>query len=542
MNPSPDRTPAPDRPRRGWQAACEWLPVLALALGVALRLWQFVFNRSLWLDEAYLVAGMAGRDMVQLLTQPLGNNQAAPLGFLALTRMATMALGESDWVFRLVPLLAGVGSLVVAGLIGCRVFRRPGARALFLALLGLSPVLVYYSSEFKQYAVDVLVMLAMIWAALRFSLDRPAEGAWWLAGIGAVGIWLSHPSVFVLAAVGTVLGLESCMRRRWPAVGWLVLVGSVWASSFAASYALSLRALSGNSVLGGFWTHAYAPWPPVGTDEWRWYLDSALGLVYLALRHEGIAHHLTEPGWWDAVNWALFALTVAGLAAMARSKPRLAAILVLAVAVTVAASALHLYPFRSRLILFLVPVVPLALAFVLEAWLDRASGWLRRGVAVAAVAGLLLVPGVPAARHWRHPYNLADIKSAMAHVREHRQDGDHVMMSTWTQKAFDFYRVSFRLDGLEVFAFRQTPNTRHDAFSTLRRICQSTPGGRTWLLISHRFEQRHELLQMLRSEGPVLNAFEGDGAGAYLFDFSGSPYCLRYRPAGSGVSRSGQAS
>ncbi|MDP1125141.1 hypothetical protein Q5O12_26820, partial [Klebsiella pneumoniae] len=53
------------------------------------------------------------------------------------------------------------------------------------------------------------------------------------------------------------------------------------------TYALSLRALSGNSVLGGFWTHAYAPWPPVGTDEWRWYLDSALGLVYLALRHEG---------------------------------------------------------------------------------------------------------------------------------------------------------------------------------------------------------------------------------------------------------------
>src|SRR5690606_7893452 len=97
----------PNRPHPGWRAALEWLPALALLLGVALQLRQYVFNRSLWLDEAYLVGGMAGRDMVQLLTQPLDNNQAAPLGFLVLTRMATMALGGSDWVFRLVPWLAG---------------------------------------------------------------------------------------------------------------------------------------------------------------------------------------------------------------------------------------------------------------------------------------------------------------------------------------------------------------------------------------------------------------------------------------------------
>lgn len=96
-----------NRPHPGWRAALEWLPALALLLGVALQLRQYVFNRSLWLDEAYLVGGMAGRDMVQLLTQPLDNNQAAPLGFLVLTRMATMALGGSDWVFRLVPWLAG---------------------------------------------------------------------------------------------------------------------------------------------------------------------------------------------------------------------------------------------------------------------------------------------------------------------------------------------------------------------------------------------------------------------------------------------------
>ena len=58
----------------------------------------------------------------------------------------------------------------------------------------------------------------------------------------------------------------------------------------------------------------------------------------------------------------LLALTAVGLTVMARWQPRLAAILVLAVVVTLAASALKLYPFRSRLILFLAPLVPLALA------------------------------------------------------------------------------------------------------------------------------------------------------------------------------------
>ena len=87
-----------------------WVMVL-LTLGLILRLRQYLFNRSLWLDEAYLAISFMGRDLSELLLQPLANNQAAPLGFLLLVKAVTSVLGTHDWTLRLMPLLSGVLSL-----------------------------------------------------------------------------------------------------------------------------------------------------------------------------------------------------------------------------------------------------------------------------------------------------------------------------------------------------------------------------------------------------------------------------------------------
>ena len=42
---------------------------------------------------------------------------------------------------------------------------------------------------------------------------------------------------------------------------------------------------------------------------------------------------------------------------------------------------------------------------------------------------------------------------------------------------------------------------------------------RTWIVFAHRFAERDAFLRPARQLVPQLDAFEGDGAGAYLFDF-----------------------
>ena len=499
---------------------------LLLALGLLLRLRQYLFNRSLWLDEAYLAASFVDRDLPQLLLEPLSNNQAAPLAFLLLTRLSTLVFGLSDWSLRLLPLICGLTTLYLSLKLAQTVFTRPWPQLVFVGLMSLSPVLVYYSSEFKQYQGDVMCTVLLVWLTLRFDARRWQRDALALALCGAACVWLSHSSVFVLAGCGLVLWGEAALQRQLRP--WLALnaMGAIWILSFGINYAMSLRQLSGNGHLTGFWTLAYAP-PPTSLEQLHWYLEAFLGLVHLATRHVGVAHHGVEPGWFDGTNVLMLVLAVLGLIALARMSWRAAAVTAGTVALVLAASALHLYPFRSRLILFLVPMVHLWLA----ALVDRLAQW-RRSASLApvlATLGLLLVPATPSWGLLRHPSNGQDIKLLLNHAAARLQPSDGFLLDNLSFKAFDFHAAAYGLEKQPIHRYRPTPNRRHDARSAVRSLCRDPSLGRTWVIISHRLPERQAFVENLSALSAPLERVETPDSLAVLHDFRTSPYCQRYR-------------
>lgn len=517
---------------------------LILLLGVALRLWQFVFNRSLWLDEAYLASSFAVRDTWALLTEPLANGQVAPLGFLLAAKACFDWLGGADWTLRLVPFLSGLLTLLVAWRLSLLAWRHALARVLFVGLVSFSPVLIYYTSEFKQYGGDVLVSMLLVWACMRFDAASLRASLLRLGWVGVLGVWFSHPSVFPMAAVGLVLGVESTMRRQWRAVAGLLVVGLLWVLSFGLHYAAGIGSMAANTELAQFWLTAFAPMPPFEPGDAAWYWDSGLGLVYLAFRHVGIAHHVALPEWNDGLTVGLAFGVCAGWLVAWRLGGRWMAVLILPVFLTLLASGLQLYPFRSRLILFLVPLLWMALATAVEVacvgWRRTNGtadlGWYRwRTLSAAGLSlALLVLVAEPTARHALVPYNGSDIKGALAFVQAQRLPGDHLMIDTWSSKAFNFYQDAFDLGGMSRFVYRPTPNAQHDALATAKRICRAGETGRTWLVLSHRFDQRQTLLGVLQSIKPFTAQWEGNGAGAYLLDLASTPFCQRYRPSPAG--------
>ena len=83
----------------------------AVLLGVALRLWLYLENRSLWLDPAMLALNVIGKDPGQLL-QRLDMNQAAPAGFLLASKAVGSLCDYSEYSLRLLPLAFGIAALV----------------------------------------------------------------------------------------------------------------------------------------------------------------------------------------------------------------------------------------------------------------------------------------------------------------------------------------------------------------------------------------------------------------------------------------------
>jgi hypothetical protein len=88
---------------------------LVMAAGWLFRLRAYWFNRSLWMDEAALALNLTQASLVELLTKPLQNDQSAPLGFLAATKLLIELVSESEKVLRLLPLGAGLVTVILAG-------------------------------------------------------------------------------------------------------------------------------------------------------------------------------------------------------------------------------------------------------------------------------------------------------------------------------------------------------------------------------------------------------------------------------------------
>lgn len=124
------------------------LPLLIICFGILVRLVQYLFNRSLWADEAVLALNIVNRSYLELL-QPLDYDQGAPLGFLMVEKLAVQAFGDNEYALRLFPLLSSIISFFLFYELARRSIQRlaiPIALALFASLR----YLVYYASEVKQ--------------------------------------------------------------------------------------------------------------------------------------------------------------------------------------------------------------------------------------------------------------------------------------------------------------------------------------------------------------------------------------------------------
>jgi hypothetical protein len=411
------------------------LLLAALLLGVALRLRQYFHGRSLWLDEAMLGNNILVRGFGELL-RPLDSDQAAPVLFLWGVKLGALLAGTDERVLRLLPLLGGL--LLLAGF--ARVALRllaPGAAALAMLLVSLSPMLIQYANELKPYGLDAMWAVLLALAALRL-VERPASGGRWaqLIALGSVVAMASSVAPFLLAAVGAGLLLAPVLRRTPGGVVRLVAGSVIWAGGFVTCYLLVYRASADSAYMQRYWVPYFlSPGLP------------GLGSKLLALPAENLqAWFLASGGGWRvALAAALLLPILVGAHALIRRDGIWLAVLLLApLLLAGVASAARLYPAAPRLLLFSTPALALCLAQgagVLAAWCRR---WAELPWLAGATAVVALLPGLDAWRQLREPYERESLAPLVGELIWGHRAGAAIYVYGRSVPAWVFYTTNWR--------------------------------------------------------------------------------------------------
>lgn len=482
--------------------------------GVILRLRQYLVNRSLWADEASLAVNVANRSYAGLL-QLLDYQQAAPIGFLYIEKTLVTLFGNHDYVLRLFPLFAGILSIYLI----YRIARAHlGTAGVFAVLLfAISWGLVYYSSELKQYSSDAMVAVLLAFLAGNcLKENAQAKDFLYLGIIGSAVIWISHPSIFILASIGLVLVYEKIFRRKYVPLIWILGLGMGWMASFGIEYFVSLRNIVVDEYLIDYWRKAYMPVPP--WSDISWFIK-----VYDSFLNTGLHIH------WSMSLTFIVLVSIGSLSLLIR-KRSIAFIILLSVLMTLIASALQRYPFMHRFILFLLPFAMLLMAegirciYLLVARIDHKFALLVSGIPVFVTLWFM----APVAYwYFLDPPMGSDIQPVMQYVADNRSLSDLVYVYHSSDPAFNYYAPLYGLDEGQVMIGFETANKRR-ALQRFNEDVQALRGNeRVWFIFSDIVDcggceggMQQFYVDYLNGFGTLLDSSSASGANAYLYDMN----------------------
>ncbi len=438
----------------------------------------------MWYDESFVALNVLHKGAGALLGA-LEWDESAPPGFLIVERFTTAAAGRSEYAFRLVPLLAGLATVICFAFTARRICGNGPAWLWSVLMLAASTKLIVHAATLKHFTLDTLATVLIVWSALKVRTNGN-NLVWILAWgiLGAAGIWLSFASLFSFAGTSVVLLVAAVCARRPREIAPLAAANLLVLISLL-TLADPIRAQLGTHGLLGYWSRAGA-FPPT---------NSLPGLGWwLAVSITGFSGYFWR---WPGV--VMLTLAIVGAGALWRSQRRSEMLmLLLPIGFALMASGLRRWPFGNNPhMVFAAPLLFVLVATGAEAIHVRVNSW--RPWAGAVAITLLLTPGLlHAARGAVHPEYKHQLGPVFDFVRRNARPADQFIV-------IDLATCEFYLEG--------------------DRRCRPhavQPGERVWFVSIQSGSNRASLtgrdsLERLKRHRSVLLVYEPYGAACYLF-------------------------
>jgi len=464
-------------------------------LGVAIRLAIYLYNRSLWLDEAMLASNVLRCSYGELLGR-LEYNQISPPLFLVISKLVHQLLGHLEYSLRLLPLMCSCITLCLLG----RLLQRVSARffalcALLLFALGLADV--DWATSFKHYALDQLSTVLVLYAAVSWPGYSRRKRYAVAAALPAL-LWLSFTSTFVLVGLILVAGsyaLKLKQRTGWQALFVLIismcLIGS-------ALYVVSAQHSIGNEHQAMYWAKAY-PQPPFGA--WLMgnlvnVLGSTTGMEYAPL--------------------LAFIICIWGACSLVRSPySSIALVASGALGCALAAAFLRIYPLmEGRLSVYFAPIALIFLARGLESLNEVWRAKVFRRIVAAISVAIVLIAAYGLVRYGGNLLVREEMRDVAEFIRQYPDDGVPILVSAAAGAPFNVYGGALlkrRVAWLQNWGVHATD--LHSAW-----IAAGAPF-RFWVVLSHTdFDRKDAAMSEIRPLCKVIDSMNSGSSGAVLLE------------------------
>lgn len=487
------------------------LPTLAalafLTLGAVLRLWYYLDARSLFIDEANLALNISELPYAGFFRALLYDQYAPPL-FMVFSKGAVQLVGNHEWALRFWPLAGGLFLLFTFQHLNRELGLAPAIHWFPLAMLALSPFLLRYSTELKQYSTDAALALGFLVLAVKLPPEKMESRHfrfWAIAGGSA--IWFSMPAVFMLCGVGAYYLYGLSVHKKGKAAFALALAGAVWMLSFIVLYRSVLQAGVEREMLQNYHAAYFFPiqlWEP---STWE--------------QSGGILYGLLSP----VLGFTVIGL-ITGIALLLWGSYRLAQqgrgyfiLITVPILACFAASALHRFSLIPRVALFLMPL------FLLLATYGASEAWKSAGrYGRLALLSLLILEAAPFANSLGRlgkPTEIEDLKGVISAIKESGMNGP-AYVDLEAAPAYRYYsryhtgKQRYLLPGAVVLQWDSKLK------EVLEQQRQKSPG--FWLVFSHLVSEgpRDKMARMKNTaEGLAKEKIriEKTGAAGYWYEF-----------------------
>ncbi len=469
-----------------------------LGFAVFMRLLSYCRNRSLFYDEINLARNYAEKDYAQLLGH-LDYNQHAPPFFNWVVKFVTDVLGMNEYALRLFPVAAGVASIFLFYKIAKR-FLSNFPLWFALILFGFSSYLLEYGTEVKQYSTDVFWTCLLLYSALKIPFHNFKTGISW-AILGAVTIWFSMPSVFILTGIG--LHFAFLTYQKYPSsffnnIKGLLSVIGLWLLSFALLYQVNLQHSLGSTHLEGFHDKFFLKLSDLSQTG-----EVLVGII------RSIVGHTTVP-----IVFAFICFFI-GIFRLFQKKRADLVLLFIPILVCFFASFLQQYSLIVRLTVFMFPILILMISIGLSGIIEQAFKLSKVPknilLVLLAVLSISCLTERSALKYLTQPLVKEDARTVLETLAKKDLSNATLLVTACGKPGFLFY-TKYNVPNIDIEAKAIVIQNENEAIvETFERVSDTS----IWVFDSHTFGREYNLLQQeIKSKGTIKDKIESKSAQA----------------------------